>query len=168
MFERGIPQGDITSLGSQPTGITTGPDGNIWFTELGDLANHVPAAIGRITINALASITTQHARVSSSGSATVRLVCGRGVVWRCVGSLTLFHRTVEHEAGCNACVRVKITSLSHPQRFSIKPGASASVKISLTGTGRRLLGVAKRHQLSAVAQASILPSNTQAPLQLTA
>lgn len=161
LFTRGITQGPIQgrSQGSQPTGITAGPDGNVWFTELGDPAYEIPAAIARITTDALVSVRARAARVSARGSASVELACGKGSSGRCAGTLRVFERTRVRIAHSRR-TRIEIVDLAaRAPRFSIAAGRHAAVKLALNRTGRKLLAHAKHRRLPVLAQA-VTPANT--------
>ncbi len=83
---------------------------------------------------AMIAIRTTTARVSARGAFTVSLSCGRGPAG-CAGSLNV-------NVG-----RRKIASA----RFALAAGHVASVKMSLTKAGRRLLASASRHRLRGTA-----------------
>ena len=124
-FSKGI------SVGSAPQGITSGPDGNLWFTESD------ASRIGRITPAGVASEFPPTAAILSirlRGTRSIGVVvrCPSGAARECRGTLSL-------RLGPPAPPR-------RPQvrRLRLAPGQRATVVFPLSAVGRRQLKVHRR------------------------
>ena len=94
-----LQQFSLPSGGSQPEGITAGPDGNVWFTEAGN-----PAAIGRITPSG--TISQFSTNLTPSGQPTDITVGPDGNLWFTeaanpgrIGKITPAGTTTEFRSG---------------------------------------------------------------------
>ena len=126
------------SRGSAPSGITAGPDGNLWFTEFDG------SRIGRITPAGVASEFPPTAAILSirlRGPRTVgvRVRCPSGAARRCRGTLSL-RLGPPAPADLRAQVR----------RLRLVPGRGVEVVFPLQAAGRRQLRVHRRLAVSAL------------------
>jgi hypothetical protein len=106
----------------------------------GVLSAAVPALAGSSQF-AGASVPAQTAVASSGGVVPVRLVCPRGTVKGCVGTVSL--RTQKKVHG-----RIQTLGSAH---FSIASGKGDKVKLKLNAEGQKLLGSGKMMPLAVAA-----------------
>lgn len=100
------------------------------------------------------ALGAKSATVAASGALQVKLRCGTGS-GSCSGELTL---TVKHGS--------KTVQIAKA-RFKISAGKSKSVKLKLTGEGRKLLAGARHHELRASATAKSARNTARGTVTLT-
>lgn len=143
-------------LGSVPSGAVIDTDTlgrhafTVRATSTDGLTSSLTVEYTVLAPPATIAIKTTTVRVSTRGTLTVTLTCSRGSSG-CAGSLTL---------DSNAR---KIASA----RFTLAAGHRASVKVTLTNTGRRLLVATNHHQLKVRAVARIKANTAHRTLTLT-
>lgn len=167
------PSGAITEFSSglfgseNPTDLTPGPEGNIWFADgsaIGRITTAEPPASSPELTTPLVTLAPSVGSVSlaskrivtaASGKAKVRLTCmGTGT---CRGTMVLTTK----KNGRGGKRHTKTTTIGKAT-FSISPGRTTSIELEINAAGRALLriGHGRLRVTLVVVKSSPLPSQT--------
>lgn len=159
------PQGKITEFSAGMAhdeflnGITAGPDASLWF--------NTSDGVGRLTPTpgTAVSVLSRNARVSTRGSAKVKLACGKGTE-PCAGRLVVTviirrtQRLGKRRASYPETIVLGTTS------FALTPGERATVKLRLNAGGRRRVAQAKHRRLRTRYRAASSAGDAQGRIDL--